>query len=82
MEGYFNTEQQQTMRRASGFNQLYEYLMVKEQDPAVPAQFTQGQTAVPVPAPPIPGPSSIPPLNSWTTRGRRLNARRAITETV
>ena len=65
MEVSFAAQREQIMRRASGFNQLYEYLSIKEVDPAVASEFTQGIVPPPVHAPPIdPKESKLPPMHN------------------
>jgi hypothetical protein len=64
-----------TMRRASGLNQLFEYLVIKEQ-----AAVDNPPTAVlPVSAPDIGQPEKLPPIqSSKTNKGKKKASRRNI----
>ena len=75
------------MRRASGFNQLYEYLINKEQDPNVAAAAVTAPDTRPHPIgsiqPPPPFGSDDETLpTSRTKRGRKVAARRDIVKSV
>jgi hypothetical protein len=87
MKVSFSFDKALTMRRASGFNQLYEYLSIKEQDPAVSAAAAAaGQNinnTLPVSAPEIEDDESLPRLvSSKSKKGKKISGRRAVASAV
>lgn len=83
MECSFAAHKQQSLRRASGFNQLYEYLSVKEQDPAAATEFTQNFTPTSYPLPTLSHNNiRLPLIPSRSNERKRLADRRVTAETV
>lgn len=84
MEDYFSTQKEQSIRRSAGFYQLYEYLVIKEQDPtAAAAAALSDVTHVPVRAPIIEE-ESLPAMKTSKKgkKGKQIAARRAAGENV
>ena len=83
MELSFAENKQQSMRRASGFNQLYEFLSVKEQDPLAETEFTQSITPSVYPHPQLTTDNlPLPDIASRTKKGKRVAGRREVAESV
>jgi hypothetical protein len=90
METMFSTLKNQTLRRSSGFNQLFEYLSIKEQRPAgTHESFDSNLNPVsepdqyPISAPDINPVDSLPPIaSSKSKRGKKVAGRRAVASAV
>jgi hypothetical protein len=79
MEISYATERQQTLRRAAGYNQLFEYLTIKEQNPI--ASTTTGPENLPIPLPSS-SQSQLRPLvtSRKGKKGKKIADRRAASE--
>jgi len=80
MERTFSIQKDQAIRRASGLNQIFEYLTIKEQDPAVKStaaatsEYLSGTNLAPINA----EAESLPPVASKRSKnGRKTITRRA-----
>jgi hypothetical protein len=85
MEDYFSTLKGQSMRRSAGFYQLYEYLVIKEQDPAAAAAATSSNDSqILVRAPIVDDAEHLPALKTSKKgkKGKNIAARRAAAEKV
>jgi hypothetical protein len=87
MQASFNFDKRLTMRRASGLNMLFEYLSIKEQDPAVSAAAAatdQNQNnPLPVSAPEIEIDEALPRLKSSKSKqGKKVKERREMSVAV
>ena len=82
MELSFAENKQECMRRASGFNQLYEFLSVKEQDPVAETEFTQSITPSLYPQPHLHTENIPLPDIASRNKGKRVAGRRDTAEKV
>lgn len=98
MESTFKMKKEEALRRASGFNQLYEYLLIKEQNlnDAPAAAMTANDALIPPPifgsrisrdvpieAPLIEPLESLPPMASKKSKkGKKVAGRRAVASAV
>jgi hypothetical protein len=82
MEVSFSTQRNEVIRRASGFNQLYEYLLIKDSvdatDPGV-----QNVGHIPISSPYLVEKESLPHIPSKNTKkGKKITGRRAVAADV
>ena len=87
LEASFSFDKRLTMRRASGFNMLYEYLSIKEQDPdaaaAAAAADLNLNNPLPVSAPEIDADETLPKLkSSRSKKGIKVKERRELAAAV
>jgi len=85
MEDYFSTQKELSIRRSAGFHQLFEYLVIKEEDPAAAAAAASlNVTHFPVRAPVLDEEEPLPALKTSKKgkKGKQIAARRAVAENV
>jgi hypothetical protein len=81
MDSSFAENKNQSMRRASGFNQLFEFLSIKEQDPLAETEFSQAVTPSSYPEPQLSTENiALPDLALRSKKGKRVAGRRDLAE--